>query len=508
MSCSPPQPVSKLSPEVLSAIFECCLTQTQFLTPAPLQAPLLLLHVCLLWRQVAISTPQLWCSLRLTHNIPNASHAHGHWNQWKQADTVATTAIRLWLSRAASLPLSISLDRCNIKQQLIDVLLQYLTRCRHLEIIDIEPWVEIHLHAHHHFRDLETLHFRCSPSGRVVDISAALSSAPKLREVLWEDGRRYVQGSYGVQRALTYLPWPQLKRLILGDGTKMRASSAILLDCLAQCPILEHADLNVVYLDTVPRLPVLLSSLFTLRLNAMHEDPGRNMILNYLNVPNLRELTLEGGLLDVPDLVSFFQRSSFMLETLQLRNVFISLHSLIAALELICQSLKFLAIAHAKTVMTGTYLEVLTRFFDRLYPCRFLELSRQTLDFLVRKYPKIRDLLYFLPDLICVALPPCAPAWMVGWRLPLAVGYTEEGTTLKSPRVTYMEVDNKILQRFGTSGLKLNLDVDMDVPVPLGLEYELEIIASVYPGLYAWGRFLLQVRVAPLEIEKVARTDF
>lgn len=55
-----------------------------------------------------------------------------------------------------------------------------------------------------------------------------------------------------------------------------------------------------------------------------------------------------------------------------------------------------------------------------------------------------------------------------------------------------MEVDNKILQRFGTSGLKLNLDVDMDVPVPLGLEYELEIIASVYPALYAWGRFLLQ----------------
>ncbi|GLB40437.1 hypothetical protein LshimejAT787_0803080 [Lyophyllum shimeji] len=396
--------------------------------------------------------------------------------------------MKLWLSRAASLPLSITLSSCTITRRCRDVILPYLPRCRHLEISNVEAAVGIRIPAHYHFPDLETLHFRCTPIGSsVVDISVARESAPRLSEVLWEDGHRYIRSSYGAQRDLPSLPWAQLKRLTLGDGTAMRTSSASLLDCLAQCPMLEHADLNVVYQYTAPRVTVLLSSLLTLRLRAIPEDIGRNTILNYLNVPKLRELTLEGGQLNVPDLASFSQRSSFELETFQLRNVFIPLQSLIAALDLMSRSLKSLAIAHSKTFLTDSYVELLCRSLNRLYPRRLLKILREPLNTLLLRYS---NFLVYLPDLIRIASPPWAPAWMVGWRLPLAVGPVQGDTAFKCPKVTHVEVD-KNPWRIERGGLWLDLIVDMDIPASSGLEHDLEIIAGVYPLLYAWCRSFL-----------------
>ncbi|KAK7448788.1 hypothetical protein VKT23_013518 [Stygiomarasmius scandens] len=59
----------RLSPELLAEISVHCLPSEHLPTRSTLEAPLLLLRVCNKWRQVALDTPRLWCSLHV--HIPN-----------------------------------------------------------------------------------------------------------------------------------------------------------------------------------------------------------------------------------------------------------------------------------------------------------------------------------------------------------------------------------------------------------------------------------------------------
>jgi hypothetical protein len=82
--------INALPIEVLSKIFVCCLTESvSYIAPAADEAPLLLCRVCRLWRITAQSTPELWCSIRVTPRLSP-----------KLIDT--------WLSRAKAHPMSIS----------------------------------------------------------------------------------------------------------------------------------------------------------------------------------------------------------------------------------------------------------------------------------------------------------------------------------------------------------------------------------------------------------------
>ncbi|KAF7346079.1 hypothetical protein MSAN_01834000 [Mycena sanguinolenta] len=89
-------PFSILPCEITSEIFVHCLptsyTTREWNTANPHEAPTLLLHVCRIWREIAIGTPALWAKMELSmHN------AHRH-------DTA-----RAWLKRAKACPLSVKL---------------------------------------------------------------------------------------------------------------------------------------------------------------------------------------------------------------------------------------------------------------------------------------------------------------------------------------------------------------------------------------------------------------
>ncbi|KAF8152014.1 hypothetical protein K438DRAFT_1433339, partial [Mycena galopus ATCC 62051] len=53
-------PVLTLPNEVISMIFVHCLPAHGRVRPSPRRAPLLLAQICTLWREIALSTGQLW----------------------------------------------------------------------------------------------------------------------------------------------------------------------------------------------------------------------------------------------------------------------------------------------------------------------------------------------------------------------------------------------------------------------------------------------------------------
>ncbi|KAF8187226.1 hypothetical protein K438DRAFT_1545995, partial [Mycena galopus ATCC 62051] len=53
-------PVLTLPNEVVSLIFVHCLPDHDRVRPSPRRAPLLVAQICTLWREIALSTGQLW----------------------------------------------------------------------------------------------------------------------------------------------------------------------------------------------------------------------------------------------------------------------------------------------------------------------------------------------------------------------------------------------------------------------------------------------------------------
>ncbi|KAK7022445.1 hypothetical protein R3P38DRAFT_2960992 [Favolaschia claudopus] len=92
-------PMARLPLEIQSEIFlDCKETNVRGLYPDSRRIPLLLLHVCHLWRDIALSTPRLWdaITIDLSRCLDNS-----HYSQLC-AD---------WMDRAPPLPLSITLQR-------------------------------------------------------------------------------------------------------------------------------------------------------------------------------------------------------------------------------------------------------------------------------------------------------------------------------------------------------------------------------------------------------------
>ncbi|KAJ7155173.1 hypothetical protein C8R46DRAFT_1005310 [Mycena filopes] len=84
-------PVLTLPNEITSKIFVVCLPSHGRVRPCPQTAPLVLAQVCGHWRDVALSTSELWCSVDLDSRSPGSSRV-----------------LEAWLSRAKRCPLSLT----------------------------------------------------------------------------------------------------------------------------------------------------------------------------------------------------------------------------------------------------------------------------------------------------------------------------------------------------------------------------------------------------------------
>jgi uncharacterized small protein (DUF1192 family) len=109
-------PMTRLPPEISSAIFLLCLPHSHP-KPTPRTAPMLLLRVCHAWAEIAVSTPALWVAIRV--------------------DVLGVKFLQAWLQRARNYPLSISL-RQSFNSRIGILLRQYAKQLKHLKIYDEE----------------------------------------------------------------------------------------------------------------------------------------------------------------------------------------------------------------------------------------------------------------------------------------------------------------------------------------------------------------------------------
>ncbi|KAG2057413.1 hypothetical protein BDR06DRAFT_951581 [Suillus hirtellus] len=85
----------RLPTEVLSQIFNHCLSETRLFARSTFRAPMLLTRICRRWREVAVGTPGLWCRLYVEADDKDMLKA--------------AFCYDLWLKRSRGCPLSLEL---------------------------------------------------------------------------------------------------------------------------------------------------------------------------------------------------------------------------------------------------------------------------------------------------------------------------------------------------------------------------------------------------------------
>ncbi|KAF7328824.1 F-box domain-containing protein [Mycena venus] len=213
-------PVSRLPVEISSEIFMQSLAP--FPEPGARHTPMLLLHICHAWSAIALSTPDLWASIQIS--FPCA--------------TGFSKVLPLWLQRAHTCPLSISLcgDLGNVEPQVLSIIWQHGRQLKHLEIADefvsdddvvdffggtIPGPLPL----------LETVTIRGLPvvgtrSFRAVQFFELLRSASNIVECVFD--RMYLL--YGIDDIPELLVLPTLRRWMFGDGQKPTIDAEILSD--------------------------------------------------------------------------------------------------------------------------------------------------------------------------------------------------------------------------------------------------------------------------------------
>lgn len=123
----PPLPI-----EILAHIFVQCLSDQPYVKPDADRAPLLFMRVCRHWREIALQTTQLWCSL---------SAVQYAWGMLQPMSGARFGGYAAWLSRSGNRPLSLAVPfeettARKWSQEWVQLLLSYRGRFERLWVAD------------------------------------------------------------------------------------------------------------------------------------------------------------------------------------------------------------------------------------------------------------------------------------------------------------------------------------------------------------------------------------
>ncbi|KZT20448.1 hypothetical protein NEOLEDRAFT_1151334 [Neolentinus lepideus HHB14362 ss-1] len=211
----------RLPPELLAEIFVHCLDNP--LPSIKRDTPLhRLTHVCTFWREVALSTPRFWCSFTIA--ISCQPKAGGR-----------VSLLRSWLSRSASLPLSISIsydghltdapyrnDKWII--QSLALLANHLPRCKFLSF-DLNPDILDLLPSYKDLPLLEALRITSDEleASTFGQIGRLFASSPRLKtyQTNWPADFHLIED----------LPWCRLTTLRMNNQQYVGSCMPILAKC-------------------------------------------------------------------------------------------------------------------------------------------------------------------------------------------------------------------------------------------------------------------------------------
>nr|GAT57122.1 predicted protein [Mycena chlorophos] len=295
-------PVLSLPHEIVSAIFVACLPVHGRVRPSKKTAPWILTQVCSHWRAVALSTAELWASLDLELSRQRDLQTG---NRVVVLKPGCERIWNLWLSRAGSRPLSLTLRQKERSRTLADQLLPYFLR-------DFK-------FAH----QLQRLEADISPSQFrwLIPANASLKHLTHLAVGLDHTTAQTLPGRAApltslvirehLPNSLPYLLAPTLTRLEIGRNLAL----VDFYNILSLCPLLVHFRGMVratPACDQIRYPSVVLQDMVSLQINtpyASRDQAGALdcvRALGILTLPNLRTLHINVAGRAAHDLLAAF----------------------------------------------------------------------------------------------------------------------------------------------------------------------------------------------------------
>lgn len=288
-------PHNKLPPEMLRRIFELCCEEPAHI---PAQNGIYTIsHVCSLWRQIALHTPEFWANVSIEVKVKVNEH------QLRIAEQ--------WLSRAGNHPRSLKFmdtgyataDGLSAGELVLrKLVIHYPCRELHLSLPDtrVTPLDELFNGPFSGY--LEVLDIDCSRAlwQRWPNLFAPTTRLKNLLHVR-------LAGRWNFPNIMTVIPWNQLQYLTLLLWIPYSHCLDILSECasLVRCRI--YVEDNTLATPSARR-PVTLPALRVLRLffrKAVFGNDGTHVekMIRFLSVPRLCHLTLGQKVPDyIPDL--------------------------------------------------------------------------------------------------------------------------------------------------------------------------------------------------------------
>ncbi|KAH7919235.1 hypothetical protein BV22DRAFT_1041125 [Leucogyrophana mollusca] len=287
----------RLPPEIVAMIFAFCLPLDALPRATPLDAPLLLGHICSTWRQILHSTPRLWTSLAVHLPVTTV--------YWDELVEEVLAVMHTWLERSQPFPMTIAfIDHGrfppNCLTAIVDTLTSHSHRWRHMSFyVSSRCYSSLFKFSHAMLSSLEslTIHDNLENIRGQHSPVLYLPSAPRLRYLSFTTqwfSSEHIIADWDRLTELSLLYEPNHYRMPLHNG---------FLKVLDRCHNITTCSLGIgipVGDDALePDRIITLHHLHTLRIRRLWPESITGGFLDALVLPQLKALEIDGSALFV-----------------------------------------------------------------------------------------------------------------------------------------------------------------------------------------------------------------